>query len=129
MGHVTEVFIQQPTADLAGEVWVRVTIDISARLIFARFFYLDNSGNPVLIRYNYDMLRKFCSSCGSFTHQAATCNFQFQEAEQLQLPAPSREPIQNRELEGMNQMETLPHTPTKAADDTMGETVGSNCEV
>ncbi|KAG7547813.1 Ribonuclease H domain [Arabidopsis suecica] len=126
LGHVTDVHIQQPTIDHAGEVWVRVQIDISARLIFARFFHLDDSGEPTLVRYIYDKLRKFCSSCGSLTHLAANCDFQIHEVEQLQLPAPSQTQAQDRNMEDEHQMDNRSHTPDEDADDTMGETVGSN---
>ncbi|CAE6073922.1 unnamed protein product [Arabidopsis arenosa] len=115
LGHVDEVHIQQSTADQAGEVRVRVPIDIDDRLIFVRYFNLDDAGAPVLIRYVYDKLRKFCSTCGSLRHLATSCNHQVHEMEHLQLPPPAA-----------NQMVTQPNTPTEDADDTMGETVGSN---
>ncbi|KAG7599644.1 hypothetical protein ISN44_As06g038180 [Arabidopsis suecica] len=126
LGHVEEVHIKQPTADLAGEVWVRVPIDISARLLFARYFDIADYREPVLIRFFYDKLRKFCSACGSLTHLAAACTFQIHEAEQLQLPAPSPNPAHDRTMKNMNQLENQSHTPTEVTDDTMRENVGSN---
>lgn len=129
LGHVEEVHIQQPSADKPGEVWVRIPFDISGKLLFAGYFQLDDSGNPTLIRYIYDKLRRFCSICGSLTHQASGCNSQIPEAEPLQLPAP----IQGPHPEGApaigNQQVDEPHTPTDVADDTMGETVGSNLQM
>ncbi|CAE6215989.1 unnamed protein product [Arabidopsis arenosa] len=123
LGHVEEVHIQQPTADTAGEVWIRVKIDISDRLIFARYFQLDVAGEPTLIRYVYDKLRKFCTKCGSLIHMETNCNFHEHEAERLQLPAPAQVSSQVRPAENPEQR---PHTPTEEADDTMEETVGSN---
>lgn len=126
LGHVEDVFIQQPTADKAGEVWVRVPISVSGKLLFARFFDVQDHREPILIRYVYDKLRKFCSACGSLTHLAETCNFHLREVEPLPLPAPPQEPNVNRNGADTNQMESEPHTPTEVADDTMSETVGSN---
>ncbi|CAL9242262.1 unnamed protein product, partial [Arabidopsis halleri] len=125
LGHVEDVRIQQPSADHAGEVWIRVPIDISARLIFARYVRIPDSADPILIRFIYDKLRKFCSACGGLNHLAVTCTFQAQEAEPLQLPAPTLRPIQDQPPSNLQQMENRPHTPTEVADDTMGETVGS----
>lgn len=126
LGHVEDIHIQQPIADHAGEVWIRIPIDIDARLIFARYFNIPDSEAPVLIRFIYDKLRKFCSACGSLTHLAATCTFQAQRTEQLQLPAPPQGPNQDAPPSNLNQMENRPHSPIEVADDTMGETVGSN---
>ncbi|KAG7557763.1 Zinc knuckle CX2CX4HX4C [Arabidopsis suecica] len=125
LGHVEEVHIQQPTADLAGEVWVRVPIKVSARLIFARYFTLDDQPEPVLIRFYYDKLRKFCSACGGLTHLAADCTFQNPEPEHLQLPAPMIESQGEEQASSGNPIENNSHIPTAAADDAMGETVGS----
>ncbi|CAL9217594.1 unnamed protein product, partial [Arabidopsis halleri] len=128
LGHVDEIHIQQPTADRAGEVCVRVPIEITEKLIFARYFRFEDYGEPVLIRFIYDKLRRFCSVCGSITHLAAACNIQAQEVEQFQLPAPA--PIQDPDSQGTqgraNQMEDIPHTPTEVAGDTMGVPVGYN---
>ncbi|KAG7586565.1 Ribonuclease H domain [Arabidopsis thaliana x Arabidopsis arenosa] len=74
----------------------------------------------------YDKLRKFCTTCGSLTHLAATCNYQAPEDAHLQLPAPIPEPNFEENLGHDNQSDARPITPTEAADDTMGETVGSN---
>lgn len=126
LNHVEEVFIQQPTADKAGEVWVRVPFDISGKLIFARYFTLEDHREPVLIRYIYEKLRKFCSTCGSLTHMAATCNTHIQEVEPLPLPAPIHESNMEQNRDTNIQMDSESHTPTQVADDTMGETVGSN---
>lgn len=123
LGHVKEVFIQQPTADKVGEVWVRVPINISDKLIFARFFNFEDFREPVLIRYIYDKLQKFCTACGSLTHLAASCPSQTQETEFLPLPAPPSDLNQGRHLE------PEVHTPAEAADDTIGETVGSNIQM
>ncbi|CAE6123705.1 unnamed protein product [Arabidopsis arenosa] len=129
LGHVEEVHIQQPSADKPGEVWVRIPFDISGKLLFARYFQLDDSGNPTLIRYIYDKLRRFCSICGSLTHQASGCNSQIPEAEPLQLPAPIQGPHPEGSPAIGNQQVDEPHTPTDVADDTMGETVGSNLQM
>lgn len=126
LGHVDEVHIQQPSAEQAGEVRVRVPIDTAGRLIFARYFHLEDYGEPVLIRFVFDKLRRFCSSCGSLTHLASTCNRQLQEVEQLQLPPPDSAPIHDFNISNAHQLVAQPHTPTEGADDTMGETVGSN---
>lgn len=126
LGHVDEIHIQQPTADLAGEIWVRVPIDISGKLTFARYFHVDDSSEPILIRYIYEKLRRFCSSCGSLTHLAAVCPEHNIEAERLQLPAPAPDPTLADNLGYAHHQENSPHTPTEVADDTMGETVGSN---
>ncbi|XP_020886212.1 uncharacterized protein LOC110229748 [Arabidopsis lyrata subsp. lyrata] len=119
LGHVDEVHIQQPSADQVGEVRVRVPIDVDDRLLFARYFNLDDSRPPVLIRFVYDKLRRFCSTCGGLNHLATHCNFQVQEAEHLQLPPPIPVPVAHH-------MVDQPYTPTEGANDTMGETVGSN---
>ncbi|KAG7563755.1 Endonuclease/exonuclease/phosphatase superfamily [Arabidopsis suecica] len=126
LGHVEDIHIKHPTADLAGEVWIRVPIDISTRLIFARYFRLPDCDAPVLIRFIYDKLRKFCSACGSLTHLAVSCTFQPQGNEQLQLPAPSQGLNQDQPASNLHQMEARPHSSNEAADETMGETVGSN---
>ncbi|KAG7583573.1 hypothetical protein ISN44_As08g030850 [Arabidopsis suecica] len=126
LGHVDEVRIQQPTAEKVGEVWVRVPIEVTGRLIFARYFTFEDNGEPILIRFIYDKLRKFCSLCGSLTHLAANCNTQIPEAAHLQLPAPIPEPIIEDNMRNENQSDAGPVTPTEAADETMGETVGSN---
>ncbi|KAG7572532.1 Reverse transcriptase domain [Arabidopsis suecica] len=124
LGHVDEIHIQQPTADQAGEIWVRVPIDISGKLTFARYFHVDDSQEPILIRYIYDKLRRFCSSCGSLTHLATACPEHNVEADRLQLPAP--DPTLADNLDMAHHQENRPRTPTEGADDTMGETVGSN---
>ncbi|CAE6074953.1 unnamed protein product [Arabidopsis arenosa] len=123
LGHVDEVHLQQPTTEKTGEVWVRVPIDVTGRLIFARYFTFEDFGEPILISYIYDKLRKFCSTCGSLTHLAANCNTQIPEAAHLQLPAHIPEPIIEDNLRNENQSEARP--ATEVADDTMGETVGS----
>lgn len=97
-----------------------IPINISGKLLFARFFNFEDYREPILIRYIYDKLRKFCTSCGSLTHLAANCSSQAQEAEPLPLPAPPSASNQDRRLEPEQ------HTPTEDADDTMGETIGSN---
>lgn len=126
LGHVDEIHIQQPTSEQAGEVWVRVPIDISTKLTFARYFHLDASGEPILIRYVYDKLRRFCTACGSLNHLASGCNVQIPEPEQLQLPAPAQNPALEGTIANENQLVDSSRTPTEVADDTMGETVGSN---
>ncbi|CAE6132178.1 unnamed protein product [Arabidopsis arenosa] len=97
LGHVDEIHIQQPTSEQAGEVWVRVPIDISAKLTFA-----------------------------SLNHLASGCNVQIPEPEQLQVLAPAQNPAPEGTLANENQLVDSSRTPTEVADDTMGETVGSN---
>ncbi|CAL9247964.1 unnamed protein product, partial [Arabidopsis halleri] len=83
-------------------------------------------GHPILIRFIYDKLRKFCSLCGSLTHLAVNCNTQIPEAALLQLPAPIPEPIIEDNMRNEDQSDARPVASTEAADETMGETAGSN---
>ncbi|KAG7594038.1 Zinc knuckle CX2CX4HX4C [Arabidopsis thaliana x Arabidopsis arenosa] len=125
LGQVEDIHIQQPTADKAGEVWVRVKIEVSRKLIFARYFTFEDYREPILIRYIYDKLRKFCSNCGSLTHLAASCIPEVPVAEPLPLPAPQTDSHQEQFSGDGNRPTNLPQTP-EAADDTMGDTVGSD---
>lgn len=126
LGHVEEVRIQQPTAEQSGQIWVRVPIDIEERLTFARYFNLDDYRRPVLIRYVYDKLHRFCSACGSLSHLSTVCTRHAPETEQLQLPAPVLASTQRANDSNAHPLVARSSTPAEGADDTMGETVGSN---
>lgn len=43
-------------------------MDVNRKLIFTRYLDLEEGGEPILIRFEYDKLRKFCRRCGSLTH-------------------------------------------------------------
>lgn len=128
LGHVEDIRIQQPTADQAGQVWVRVKIEVSRKLIFARYFTFEDYREPILIRFIYDKLRKFCSNCGSLTHLAVSCNPEAPIAEPLPLPAPPTDSNQQRFEENEDRQANISHNP-EAADDTMREAIGSNVDM
>ncbi|KAG2328503.1 hypothetical protein Bca52824_011231 [Brassica carinata] len=99
LGHIEEVFIQQPTREQQGEVWIRVIMDAYGRLIFTRYIYFDEHEEPILIRFTYEKLRRFCTHCGSLQHDVDICDYNplkiqpgpyDQEEEEVQ--APNAEP-------------------------------------
>ncbi|VVA99281.1 unnamed protein product [Arabis nemorensis] len=73
LGVVGEVRIREPNGEVPADVRVRVRTDIDAKLIFNRYVELNEGEDPVLIRFEYDKLRKFCRRCGFLRHENIVC--------------------------------------------------------
>lgn len=74
LGRAGEVNIKEPTREEPAEVWVRITMDVNRKLTFARYLDLQDGAEPILLRFIYDKLRKFCKRCGSLRHDNSICN-------------------------------------------------------
>lgn len=74
LGRVSEVKIKEPTSEEPAEVWVRITMDVNRKLNFVRYLDLQDGAEPILLRFVYDKLRKFCKRCGSLLHDISVCD-------------------------------------------------------
>lgn len=74
LGRASEVRIKEPTREEPAEVWVRVTMEVTRKLIFVRYLDLQDGAEPTLLRFVYDKLRKFCKRCGSLLHDNSVCD-------------------------------------------------------
>lgn len=92
LGFIEEVYIQEPNRDHEGEVWIRVKMNAYGRLIFVRFIQFEDYGEPVLIHFIYEKLKKICTRCGALTHEDIQCDYQ------LPLPEPPQPPALAYEL-------------------------------
>lgn len=126
LGQVKETVIQQPTANFPGEVRARINIDAYGRIVFTSYVRFDDPDEPTLVRFTFNKLRKFCSTCGSLTHIASSCTLQ--PIQQVRTPAQATPyiPDQEVDMEIASQTANTPVTPAGTADDIMGETVGSS---
>ncbi|XP_010481107.1 PREDICTED: uncharacterized protein LOC104759943 [Camelina sativa] len=78
LGHIDEVRFQEATEETNGEVLARVTMNINDRLICVRYIEFDPSKPPVMIRFVFPKLRKFCFRCGSLRHDQSSCDYAIQ---------------------------------------------------
>jgi len=76
LGHIDETKIIEATADAEGEVWAHVTMNISDRLILVRSVEFEPATAPVMVRFVFAKLKKFCFRCGSLLHDELACNHQ-----------------------------------------------------
>lgn len=53
---------------------MRVTMEVNRKLIFVRYLDLQDGAEPILLRFVYDKLMKFCKRCGSLLHDISVCN-------------------------------------------------------
>ncbi|ESQ43525.1 hypothetical protein EUTSA_v10014281mg [Eutrema salsugineum] len=73
MGQLEGLIIIEPTHDTPAEVWVRLKFDAYEPLSFVRYVQLEEVGPPVLLRFQYERLKKLCITCGRLTHEDLVC--------------------------------------------------------
>lgn len=71
LGAAVDINIRELNRDAPAEVWVKM--DINTKHIFNRYVELEEGEEPVLIRFEYDKLKKFCRRSDFLTHDNTTC--------------------------------------------------------
>lgn len=69
LGYLEGLRIVEPTRDNLSEVWVRIRFDAYQPLTFSRYIQFEEGRDPVLLRFEYERLKKFCIRCGRLTHE------------------------------------------------------------
>ncbi|ESQ44831.1 hypothetical protein EUTSA_v10003380mg [Eutrema salsugineum] len=95
MGQYEGSRLVEPTRDSPSEVWVRVKFNAYEPFYFVRHVQLEEGGPPVLLRFEYQRLKKFCSTCGRLTHDEANCPL----APIPELEPPQEQPDVNQDID------------------------------
>lgn len=71
--HVEKVLIIEATQFCQVVVLVKVLFNVDKAITLARKVQIVSLGRPVELEFRYDVLQKFCTSCGSLKHGFAVC--------------------------------------------------------
>ncbi|KAJ4894878.1 hypothetical protein Rs2_21672 [Raphanus sativus] len=83
LGHLEGLRIVEPTRDNLSEVWVRIRFDAYQPLTFTRYIHFEEGRDQVLLRFEYERLKKFCVTCGRLTHERMECGHVLPQPQQL----------------------------------------------
>ncbi|KAF8088701.1 hypothetical protein N665_0532s0061 [Sinapis alba] len=74
LGHVEEVSIFESTNTREASVWVKIRFDVDDLITLSRWVEIMKGERPVLLKFRYKGLQKFCTTCGSLKHEYEVCS-------------------------------------------------------
>ncbi|CAN6841618.1 unnamed protein product [Brassica oleracea var. botrytis] len=107
LGQLEGLRIVEPTRDNLSEVWVRIRFDAYQPLTFSRYIQFEEGRDPVLLRFEYEKLKKFCIRCGRLTHEERECGHALPQPQQLIEQNEEEQIIQPVNLQVQDQEEAL----------------------